>query len=72
MSQIKFAREPGSFDGSALLQRADDDTNSAPKPGTDPRAVMLPKPQERETIAVHDVPVERTRPDADPPHRRTP
>jgi hypothetical protein len=72
MSQRTFAREPGPIHKTMRLQSDDDDskTGSEPKPGTDPRAVVLPSRQEQETMVVHSAPVERTHLDVSA--RRTP
>lgn len=63
MSQRTFSREPGPIHETVVLQSDDEDeskTGSEPKPGTDPRAVILPSRQEQETMAVHAAPIERT------------
>ena len=63
MSQRTFAREPGPIHKTMGLQSDDNDeskTGSEPKPGTDPRAVVLPSRKEQETMVVHAAPIERT------------
>ena len=61
MSQRTIAREPGPIHKTMGLQSDDDGkTGSEPKPGTDPRAVVLPSRKEQETMVVHATPIERT------------
>ncbi len=58
MPQANFAREVElPIAGPLQVEPPEEDEEAAPKPGSDPRAVTLPKPEENATIDARKFPL---------------